>query len=51
MTGFDMFLCQKSVGKTAILSQTEEWIWNQTDRNQLSGNTVARFAGQVFIHP
>jgi len=51
MTGIDTSLCQKSVGKTAILSRTGEWIWNQTDRNRLSGNPVAGFAGQVFVHP
>jgi hypothetical protein len=51
MKGIDTSLCEKSVGKTAILSRTGEWIWNPTDTNRLSGNPVAGFAGQVYVHP
>jgi hypothetical protein len=51
MTGIDTSLCQKSVGKAAILSRMGEWISNPTDKNRLPGNPVAGLVGQVLIHP
>jgi hypothetical protein len=51
MTGIDRRLCQKSVGKTAILSRFERMDLNPTKPSRCSGNPVTGLVGQVLIHP
>lgn len=50
MACHDRCLCQKSVGKTLILSRSGGWICNLTDGNRHAGSPVAGMEVQVFIH-